>query len=83
MSEQFNYAVGRPWYPEKPDGHVGFYSYGGTNQYGTMKDAEGFRDYCNRQEESQLRREGKVDSRGQVINPRGAYRIYKLVEITE
>lgn len=81
MSEEFNYAVGRPWDINKPEGSVGFYTYGSTNQFGTMKEAEEFRDYCDRQEISDLRREGKVDSKGQVINPRGSYRIYKLVEI--
>jgi hypothetical protein len=83
MNEEFNFAVGKPWDPAKPDGHVGFYSYGGTNQFGTMKSAEVFRDYCNAQEARDLRREGKVDEHGEVINPRGLYRIYKLVKITQ
>lgn len=81
MNETFNFAIGRPWDINKPDGHVGFYSYGGTNKFGTLEEAEGFRDYCNRTEESDLRRAGKVDSTGQVIRENGPYRIYKIVEI--
>jgi hypothetical protein len=82
MSEEFNYAVGRPWDITKPEGSVGFYTYGSTTHFGTIQEAEEFRIYCDDQEQRELRRDGKVDSKGQVINPRGPYRIYKIVEIT-
>jgi hypothetical protein len=68
MSEKFNYVVGRRWNPDEAEGSVAAYSYGGQVHYGTMEDAEAFRDYCN----GTLRPMEWKD---------GGYRIYKLVEI--
>lgn len=83
MKTEFNFAIGRPHDINNPEGHVSFYACHGTNHFGTIEEAQGFRDHCNRMEESELRRAGKVDKRGQVIREQGPYRIYKLVEIGE
>lgn len=69
----FNYAVGRPWDITKPDGHIGFYSYGCTNQFGTLTDAKEFQQYCNDQ----------IDKKDQGDVIRGKYKIYQLVELLE
>ncbi len=66
---KFNYAVGRPWDIEKPDGSIGFYTYGTTTFYGTMDSAVEFKNYCDEQLTAD--------------DERGKYRIYKLVEIVE
>jgi len=67
---QFNYSVGRPWNPEKPEDSVGCYAMGSEHFFGTMAQARTFKAYCNATlSPTQLK-----------TNP---YRIYKLVEIPE
>ncbi len=50
MSEKFNYCVGRPWAKVfGGDGtSVSVYAYGTQVHYGTMEEAEGFREYVNK-----------------------------------
>jgi hypothetical protein len=55
-SEDFAFAIGRPWYPEKGDsGGICFYSFMGEIQTGTMNQARNLKAYA----ESKL--EGKVE----------------------
>jgi hypothetical protein len=67
---KFNYAIGRPWQVNEPDGAVGTYRYQNEVFYGTMKDAREFQAYCNK----------KLDEADRKRNP---YRIYKLVELPD
>lgn len=52
LSNSFSFCVGRPW-PKSflnPNGaSIRVYAYGDTVKYGTMTDAENFRDYVNEQ----------------------------------
>jgi hypothetical protein len=73
MSEQlkFNYAVGRPWKANEPEGAVATYMMGNNEVFfGHLSDAKGFQHYCN----------SKLTDEELKRNP---YRIYKLVELTD
>ena len=50
--EKFSYCVGHPWPigPSNLDGnHISIYAHHTEVRYGTMADAEGFRDYVDEQ----------------------------------
>ena len=66
---KFNYAVGRPWKANEPEGAVATYMMANNEVFfGTMADATGFKHYCN----------SKLTEEELKHNP---YRIYKLVEV--
>lgn len=48
IQKQFNYAVGRYW--NGKDGALSVYSYHGETFYGTLEQAENFRNYIQEQE---------------------------------
>jgi hypothetical protein len=74
IETKFTYAIGRPWYPEKPDSTICFYMYGSEIFNGTLTDAKTFRDYCNGVSERDHKEEKKK-------GPAPKYRIYQVVEI--
>ena len=69
-TKKFNYAVGFYW--EGNDGIISTYAHGKEVFFGTIKEAQSFRDYCQIRSDSV--NEGKNKQ---------TYKIFKLVEISE
>lgn len=46
--KEMMYVVGRPWYPDQPEGPLCIYMYGSEIQKGTLKNAKDFLAYVQR-----------------------------------
>lgn len=56
MNKEFHFAVGKPWIEKDPklysntdSNNICFYTYGHEIQWGTLKDAQQFKEYVERQ----------------------------------